>query len=133
MVQKRGQAPRRNAFSPRLRANGSEPVPVFEPCRNMITNRLLRCRIRRRGFTMIESLMAVAITTIAGAALLASVGSAVQSTSETTRNLVAQGLAEQLLDEIAASRFPTDTTTAPAQASVAQAPVWAGLATSYES
>jgi len=99
----------------------------------MITNRLLRCRIRRRGFTMIESLMAVAITTIAGAALLASVGSAVQSTSETTRNLVAQGLAEQLLDEIAASRFPTDTTTAPAQASVAQAPVWAGLATSYES
>jgi len=31
MVQKRGQAPRRNAFSPRLRAIGSEPVPVFEP------------------------------------------------------------------------------------------------------
>ena len=32
MVQKRGQAPRRNAFSPRLRAIGSEPVPIFEPC-----------------------------------------------------------------------------------------------------
>jgi len=30
--QKRGRAARRNVFSPRLRANGSEPVPVFEPC-----------------------------------------------------------------------------------------------------
>ena len=29
MVQKPGQAPRRNAFSPRLRAVGSEPVPVL--------------------------------------------------------------------------------------------------------
>jgi hypothetical protein len=33
MVQKGGQAPRHDAFSPGL-AIGSEPVPVFEPCRN---------------------------------------------------------------------------------------------------
>lgn len=66
-------------------------------------------RIRvRRGFSMVEALLAVTITTIAGGALLTSIGSAVQTSSESTHTTIAQGLAEQLMDEIAATRFPED-------------------------
>ncbi len=65
-------------------------------------------RHARRAFSMVEALIAVTITAIAGGALLTSIGSAVQTSSESTHTLVAQGLAEQLMDEIAATRFPED-------------------------
>ncbi len=65
----------------------------------------------RRGFSMVEALVAVSVTTIAGAALLTSIGAAVRSSTDATHAAVARGLAEQLMDEIAASRFPDSTTT----------------------
>lgn len=60
---------------------------------------------------MVESLLAISITTIAGAALLTSIGAAVHASSNATDQMVARGLAAQLMDEIAAARFPAMTTT----------------------
>ncbi len=71
-------------------------------------------RARRRGFSMIESLMGVTITTVAGAALLTSIGAAVRSSTDAMHASVARGLAEQLMDEIAAVRFPAAANSTPA-------------------
>lgn len=62
-----------------------------------------------RGVTMVESLIAVAVTTFAGAAVLTSLTSAMQSSTLMSQKLVANGLAQQLMDEITATRFPRDT------------------------
>lgn len=61
---------------------------------------------RRRGISLVEALVSITITTLAGAAVLTSLGAAVRSSSDAIRTTVAQGLAEQLMDEIAAVRFP---------------------------
>lgn len=63
----------------------------------------------RRGFTYAESMIAMAVLSLAGAALLTSVAGAVQSSNDSIYRSVGQGLAEQLSDEIAASKFPTGT------------------------
>lgn len=55
---------------------------------------------------MVESLLAVSITTIAGAALMTSIGAAVQASSHAAHQAVARGLAAQMMDEIAAVAFP---------------------------
>jgi len=62
---------------------------------------------------MVEAVVAVAITSIAGGALLASLGGAVRSSSDAMHAAVARGLAEQLMEEIAATRFPAGTNTTP--------------------
>ena len=67
----------------------------------------------RRGFTYAESMIAMAVMSLAGAALLTSVAGAVQSSNDSIYRSVGQGLAEQLSDEIAASKFPTATASAP--------------------
>jgi len=61
---------------------------------------------RRRGITLIESLIAVSLTTLAGGALLTTIGSTVQISTDSTYTVIAQGLADQLMDEVAAVRFP---------------------------
>lgn len=61
---------------------------------------------KRRGFSMIEALLSVTIATIAGAAMLTSVGAAVGAADQLKNANIARGLAEQLLDEIAGVRFP---------------------------
>ena len=66
-------------------------------------------RRRRSGFSMVEALIAVTITTIGGAALLTSIGAAVHTSTDATHRAVARGLAEQMIDEIAAQRFPAST------------------------
>jgi len=74
-----------------------------------LTVACLRLARRKRsidGFSMVESLLAVSITTIAGAALLTSIGAAVRASSDATHRAVARGLAAQMMDEIAAVRFP---------------------------
>jgi hypothetical protein len=63
---------------------------------------------------MVEALIAVTITTIGGAALLTSVGAAVQTSTDAVHRAVARGLAEQMIDEIAAQRFPAATNPTPA-------------------
>ena len=72
-----------------------------------------RTCVSRLGFSLVESLAAISITTIAGTALLTAATSAVQSTTESMRVAMAQGLAAQLLDETAAVRFPSSTSTRP--------------------
>lgn len=61
----------------------------------------------RRGLSLVEALVAVTVTTVAGAALLTSIGAAVQSSTLGVRSAVARGLAEQMMDEISAKRFPS--------------------------
>ena len=61
---------------------------------------------RRRGITLIESLIAVSLTTLAGGALLTTIGSTVQISTDSTYTVVAQGLADQMMDEVASVKFP---------------------------
>jgi type II secretory pathway pseudopilin PulG len=68
-------------------------------------------RSRRSGVTAIESLLAIAIVSVAGGAMLASLASAVRSSREIALTTVARGLAEQLLEEAAASPVPLGTAT----------------------
>ncbi len=53
-----------------------------------------------------ESLIAVSLTTLAGGALLTTIGSTVQISTDSTYTVIAQGLADQLMDEVASVRFP---------------------------
>lgn len=69
--------------------------------------------IGRPGFSLVEALVAISITTIAGSALLTSLGAAVRSSTDAAHVAVARGLAEQLMDEVAASRFPDLTDSRP--------------------
>jgi len=71
-------------------------------------------RSPRGGVTAIESLLAISIVSIAGGALLASLASAVRTSREIALMTVARGLADQLLEEAAASPVPAQAaTTAP--------------------
>ncbi len=70
----------------------------------------------RNGFSMVEAVIAVSITTLAGGALLASLGGAVHSSTDAMQASVARGLAEQLIDEIASTRFPPETNSTPSGA-----------------
>jgi type II secretory pathway pseudopilin PulG len=72
--------------------------------------------VRRNGYSLVEAMVAVTITSIAGGALLASLGGAVRSSSDAVHAVVARGIAEQLMEEIAATRFPASTNTTPAGA-----------------
>ncbi len=73
---------------------------------------LRRIGSRRTGFIYIESMIALAVMSLAGAALLTSVAGAVSSSNDSIYRSVGKGLAQQLLDEIAAAKFPTGTSTA---------------------
>lgn len=87
---------------------------MFGPSSQVETDRSLGLRAARRGVTLMESIAAVSITTIAGAAMLTSVSAAIRSSSDTTYTFLARGLAQQLMDEIAAVRFPPATASPPA-------------------
>ena len=53
-----------------------------------------------------ESLITVSLTTLAGGAVLTTIGSTVQISTDSTYTLIAQGLADQLMDEVSAAKFP---------------------------
>ena len=83
--------------------------------RNLAVAEALRggsLRRPRRGFTFVESVIAMTVIAIAGAALLTAVASAVTSCNDSVFQAVGRGLAQQLMDEIAASKFPSSTTAA---------------------
>ncbi len=56
---------------------------------------------RRRGFTLVEAVVATAITAMAGSALLLGVSSSLQTSQDIVDQAIAVGMAQQLLDEIA--------------------------------
>jgi type II secretory pathway pseudopilin PulG len=57
------------------------------------------------GFTFVEAMVAVAITAMAGAAILLGVSSSLQSTTNAMEQTVALGMAQQLIDELAGKRY----------------------------
>jgi type II secretory pathway pseudopilin PulG len=65
-----------------------------------------RIQLARRGFSLAETLIAITIATVSGMAMLTSLGTAVRTASRATDAGVAQGLAAQLMDEVASVRFP---------------------------
>ena len=60
----------------------------------------------RRAFTLVESLIAMTVIALAGAALLTSIAWAVSSCNDTLFQVVGRGFGVQLMDEIAAANFP---------------------------
>ena len=59
----------------------------------------------RAAFSLIEALIALSITSIAGAVLLLSVQSALDTTIEAVDKTIADGIAQQTMDEILTKRF----------------------------
>ncbi|MFM9963515.1 MAG: hypothetical protein ACKV2Q_20085 [Planctomycetaceae bacterium] len=91
----------------RLRHGGTDAASMI-PSRPAFWRTRLR---NRRGFTYAESMIALAVMSLAGAALLTSVAGAVQSSNDLLYRSVGQGLAQQLMDEIAAAKSPTGAVT----------------------
>jgi type II secretory pathway pseudopilin PulG len=61
--------------------------------------------MRRAGFTLVEAVVSTAIVTIAGSALLLGIASAIDTTDMVLEQTLADGLAQQLMDEIAGCRY----------------------------
>ncbi len=57
------------------------------------------------GFTLIEAMAAIALTAIAGSALLLGTSASIQNTDDAMRRTIAYGMAQQLMDEIVGSRY----------------------------
>jgi len=64
-----------------------------------------RTRAAPPAFTLVEALVATAITAIAASALLLGVTSSLQTTNEALEQAIASGLAQQLLDEVLGARY----------------------------
>jgi prepilin-type N-terminal cleavage/methylation domain-containing protein len=60
---------------------------------------------RPRGFTLVEAMVSITVLALAGAVLLLAVDSSLQTTTEAVDRTIADGLAQQLLDEITLQRF----------------------------
>jgi MSHA pilin protein MshD len=59
-----------------------------------------------RGVTLVETILAVALSTFAAGALLTALSSSVQVSTDCLHIAIANGLADQLMDEIASVKFP---------------------------
>lgn len=81
-------------------------------------SRISGCKTRdlrsRRAFTLLEATIALAIIALSGSVLLLAAQSSLRTTDESVRRVIAEGLADQLLDEIVTKRYvesgegPTD-------------------------
>ncbi len=73
--------------------------------------------VRRRlrpGFSLVEALIALSIMALAGSVLLLSIESSLHSTTESVEQTIADGVAQQLLDEILTTRYAEDGLLGPA-------------------
>ncbi|WP_425617873.1 hypothetical protein NA78x_001563 [Anatilimnocola sp. NA78] len=59
----------------------------------------------RTAFSLIEALVALTITSLAGSVMLLAIESCLTSTSDAVDQMIADGLANQMLDEISLRRF----------------------------
>ena len=59
----------------------------------------------RRAFTLVEALVSTAITAVAGAAVLMGIANSIDSTDANLQQTLAVGMAQELMDEIAAQRY----------------------------
>ena len=85
---------------------GTPPCLFFAPLRRALSAPIrmsaasVRAKtMRRDGFSIVEAIVALSITALAGAVLLLAVESTVQSTTDSVQRTIADGLAQQLLDE----------------------------------
>ncbi|MGD9722393.1 MAG: hypothetical protein AB7O59_12890 [Pirellulales bacterium] len=62
-------------------------------------------RASRCAFTLVEAMVSTAITVIAGSAVLLGIASAISTADDVLARTQAAGMAEQLMDEIAAQRY----------------------------
>ena len=66
---------------------------------------LLDTQRRRRGFSLVEALVALSITALAGSVLLLSVDSSLATTIEALQRTIADGMAQSVLDEMLTKRY----------------------------
>jgi type II secretory pathway pseudopilin PulG len=66
---------------------------------------------RRAAFTLVEALVATSLTVLAGSAVLLALESSLKTTEAALEQTIAQGIAEQLLDEVAAAKYPPPSST----------------------
>jgi type II secretory pathway pseudopilin PulG len=59
----------------------------------------------RPGFSLVEAMVAITVLALAGSVLLLAVETSLQTTNEAVDRTIADGLAQQLLDEISLQRF----------------------------
>ena len=62
-------------------------------------------RSRRVGFTMIEALVSIAMTAIAGSVLLMGTSASIETTNDAMQRTIAYGMAQQLMDEVVGGRY----------------------------
>ncbi|QDU30936.1 hypothetical protein ETAA8_60890 [Anatilimnocola aggregata] len=60
---------------------------------------------QRSGFSLVEALVALTITTLAGSVMLLAIESCLSSTGDAVDRMIADGMANQLLNEMALKRF----------------------------
>jgi type II secretory pathway pseudopilin PulG len=60
---------------------------------------------RRAGFSLVEALVAITVLAFAGSVLLLAVESSLQTTTDAVDRSIADGIAQQLLDEVSLQRF----------------------------
>ncbi len=80
-------------------------MPGFRRGEAMRRTRRARARRPSCGFTLVEALVAITITAVGGAAILLGVQSSLQTTSHAMEQTVAQGIAQQVLDEALGARY----------------------------
>ena len=61
--------------------------------------------VSRTAFTLIEAMVALSLTALAGAAILLTVETSLDAADQTQEQTIAAGMAEQLLDEIAGAMY----------------------------
>ena len=61
--------------------------------------------MRRSGFTLVEAVASMAIVTVAGSAMLMGIASTIDTTDMVLEQAQAEGIAQQLMDEIAGCRY----------------------------
>jgi type II secretory pathway pseudopilin PulG len=65
----------------------------------------LPVRTRRRAFSLVEALIALTVMAMAGSVLLLSVESSLQTTTDAVDRTIADGLAQQLLDQALTKKY----------------------------
>src|SRR5438105_13124017 len=71
----------------------------------MFRSKFSSLKSRITGFSLIEALLALTITAMAGAVLLLSVDTSLDTTTQAVERTIADGIAQQLLDEILTKRY----------------------------
>lgn len=84
----------------------TEQPALADPPTGVSSPRATQRRVARRGgFTLIESVLAMTLLLMAGATMLLAVDTAMFSTNSAMEELIAQGMARQILDEVMGNRY----------------------------